>query len=278
MIGSTVFSMNSGNILPNSWNRVPGVYGQMGQDSRNAQAAQINQVMAGYGNVLNTQRADLNKAFGYLRGTNRAAMNDINKDFTKYSGQAAQDLIGRGLGNSTIQSSVQTGIKGAWAGARAAARAAFGQRMYDAYSRNALANSGLATQALSFLGNVDIGYPDPSMASMSGYGGFPVAPGGGGGGSLVVGDPNRPVGGFQPGWAHYGGPSGIDAVGGGGPMQAYGIPTTGQYAQGQMQDQGQGFWGQLADTAYGAANANNAVAAAQDASSNLMSLYADSMF
>lgn len=279
--GMSMFGGNPGGMLPNSWDKVPGMYGQFGQDSRNANAAIINQVMAGYGQVFNQQAGALNRAAGFLRGTNQANIRDINKGFTKLSGQSIASMVSRGLGNSTIRDSIQTGIANARADALSRSRAEFGTRMYDAYSRNALANSSIATQALGFLGNVNVGYPDPSMASMSGYGGFPVAPGGGGG-SLVVGDPNRPVGGFQPGWTHYGGASGVEpGPSGGGPMTAYGIKPV-QPGLGS----GPGFWEQSAGLVQDAWNQNYAdiqptfnYANAEEANNaQLMSLYADPMF
>lgn len=280
--GLSMFGGNPGGFLPNSWDKVPGLYGQFGQDSRNANAALINQVMAGYGQVFNQQSNALNRAAGFLRGTNKANIRDINKGFTKLSGQSIASMVSRGLGNSTIRDSIQTGIANARADALSRSRAEFGTRMFDAYRDNALANSSIATQALGFLGSTDIGYPDPSMASMSGYGGFQVAPGGGGG-SLIVGDPNRPVGGFQPAWTHYGGASGVEmGPSGGGPMTAYGMPVSAHLSVDPGGGSGGNMFGRLLNygtqAAAGAAMDYADVPPSYNADSQLMALYADPMF
>jgi hypothetical protein len=172
--------------------------------SRNANALMAQQINAGYDRVIAQQRRDLNRGFGFLRGTNRANIRDIDKEFTKLSGSIAQGLIDRGLGNSTIQGSMQTGVANARADAKSRSRAEFGDKLYKAYSNNALANSSLATQQLNFLGSIDIGYPDAgaylAASQQAGMGG-----GGMGSGQTVVGDMSRPTGGAQPAWAYYGG-------------------------------------------------------------------------
>lgn len=263
---------------PNPASGVQGIwnaYNQSQEASRAANADLAQQSLNWWGGIMDRNRADLNQAVGFLRGTNRANNRDIDKRFSALSGETAQGLIDRGLGNSTIQYSMQKGITNAHADALSRSRAEFGGRLYDAYARNAAANSGLAAQQLGFLSGINIGYPDmgafASMAALAGAGG---AGGAGGGGPSVVFDPSRPVGGALPAWAHYGG-VGVDpgvADGGmygnapiyGGNTVYNNIPTTSQWAMQQRAsnpvDTG-GMWGPLYAAVQSAGQAGSALSA-----------------
>ncbi len=171
--------------------------------SRNANQSLFERTVAGFGSVLSQQEAALAAAQANLRGTNRANVRSINRRFTAESGDIAQDLISRGLGNSTIQGSMQTGLARAHADALSGSRAAFGEKLYKAAADAATANSGLATQQLStLLSQTQIGYPDfgayANMAMMAGpsAGGFGSFAGGAPG--VMVGDMSRPIGGAGP--------------------------------------------------------------------------------
>jgi hypothetical protein len=119
---------------------------------------------------------------GGLRGANRSNVQDINRKYTALSGQSSQDLINRGLGNTTIQSSVQTGIAGSRSREVTASRNAFANIIAGYQSQIGLAGLGAAQQGLlaqtqlgeaglGFLGSIGIGAPNPgAYGSMSGMG------------------------------------------------------------------------------------------------------------
>lgn len=221
--------------LPNSWSSMPGwgaptsswmnAFKGWGQDSTAANQ-QLGQVFTSGSNAnLAEQKGALANAFGYLKGTNKANIMDINAGAKKTQGAVAQQLIGSGLGNSTIMGSMMTGVNLARQNALSHSRAAFGNLLYGAASQNALANSGLAQQQLNtqFAGT-HIGFPDMgAFAQMAGMAGAGMGGMGGGGQSFQY-DPSRPVGGPMPAWAHYGGGSGGggDIGGGGGGWGGYG--------------------------------------------------------
>lgn len=169
--------------------------------------------------ALPGQYANLSNAvLGGLRGANRSNVRDIQAKYTQLSGQQAQDMINRGLGNTTIQQSVQQGLAGNEAREVTASRNSFANLLAGYQSQLGLAGlaaqqQGLAAQqawgnsGLGFLGNINVGYPDRSAymsEASAGGSGMPIGYG-------------RPTGGFGPSDGLFApGAAPVDAGGGGG--------------------------------------------------------------
>jgi hypothetical protein len=79
-----------------------GILGGYASALQQQQAAQQN-VMAGYNNLQST-------VLGGLAGQGQARSADLAANYTMRQGREMQNLISRGLGNSTIQSSVTRGL------------------------------------------------------------------------------------------------------------------------------------------------------------------------
>lgn len=169
-----------------------------------ANAAQ-QQVTAGYGTL---QR----KVVQGLKGSNRANLQDIADQFTSLSGSMSQQMIDRGLGNTTVQQSVQRGVSADYAKERTRSQGAFAQLIASMRSQLGQARlqsqqqgigmmSGLQSDQLHYLASIASPYPDPGMYAQMAAG---LASGGGGMGMGMPGpSPGLgPTGGYTP---HYGG-------------------------------------------------------------------------
>lgn len=198
------------------------------QGSRDAQQQQIQAVLAQQAQAQAQQQAAIQAAqnryamakqntIAGLHGANRANLQDIADKYTAQSGQMAQQLINRGLGNTTVQASVQRGLiadqskeatrsKNEFAQTIAGYRSGMAGTMAQLGMQGAGMNYGAAMAPANFLAGINIGYPDRSQ-----YGSSFSGSASGGGGYI---DPSRPTGGpmpagfFDPG-------AGAAAVGGG---------------------------------------------------------------
>lgn len=196
----------------NLYNQTMGGYAQMIAQANAAQ--QQNQ--QGY---VNLQRGVMRN----LRGSNRANIQDIADQYTRASGVASQQMIDRGLGNTTIQQSVQRGVEQDFAKERTRSQGMFAQLVADYRSKLGLSRlqaqqqgigmmSGLQGQQLGYLASIAAPYPDPGMyAAMAAQ----LSGGGGGGGmGFTGGAPGiAPTGGYAPPIPQSGG---MDFFGGGG--------------------------------------------------------------
>lgn len=110
----------------------------------------MNQSVAGYNRVLQQLRADQsatiagynqlsNTVVGELTNLGRTAAADLSAQYTALSGQAAQDLTSRGLGNTTVASSVQRGLAFDKARADVALSESVGRQRADYLSQIGLA-------------------------------------------------------------------------------------------------------------------------------------------
>lgn len=210
-----------------------GNYNANWQASRNANQDLYNRTVSGFDSILSGQQSDLAGVSNEYRQRQRAVMQgltgandanerDINQRFAQLGGQSMQDLISRGLGNSTVLASTQRGLGQSQADALTRSRNDFARQIADMRTQwgmaslnqkqnSALANSGLANQqANSLLQNTQIGYPDMGayasmIASIPDTRNLDALLGGGGGGGMGGGgagllqfDPSRPVGGPGP--------------------------------------------------------------------------------
>ena len=82
-----------------NYNNILSGYQKTIADQMGAQGA----ITSGYNQLYNT-------VIGGIQGSNQANQTAIGQQYARQSGTAAQQLIDRGLGNTTVQQSVQRGI------------------------------------------------------------------------------------------------------------------------------------------------------------------------
>lgn len=230
------------------------------QDAANAQAQRQHNTQTQHYELENQIRGDLN-----LAGSTRKQ--EIQDQYAQLSGQQSQQLIDRGLGNSTIQASVNRGLGLDEAKAQnqlaeqiAGLRAQYGSNLGLAriaqHAQGSREATGLTEDQLNFMNSVQSPYPDAGLyaslaqqyeqaramekASGSGYGFNPASMGGGV--SYGPADPafGRPSPGMFGGGSSYSNPY---PTGGGyaasyaptGPTgYAGGVPQIGGYGKGVM--------------------------------------------
>lgn len=225
-------------------------------------AAQTNQnlyqqTMGGYANLLASTQAGWAQlqrgVMRQLRGSNRANIQDIHDKYAGLWGTMSQQLIDRGLGNTTVQQSFGRGLAQDEAKEVTRSRGSFAQLMANALMQvggNRLSALGQVGQnQLGYMASISAPYPDPgfyaSLAARQGAGG---GGGGGPGPSPIAGRPGGYVpdifGGGNPGFEFLGGgggavdPSFYGNAGPGGGQPAYG---------GQMAEPG--FWERMGNQA-----------------------------
>lgn len=196
------------------------------QQTMDEQKAAQQAVVAGYdqlqGDVLNR-----------LSGSNAAAIQAINDRYSHDQGKAAQQLVSRGLGNTTVQSAVNRGLSLDRAKAELGAQNQLQQNIANyqtqigmgklGYQGSAVGqNTSLAVKQLDWMDSVKAPYPDAGaymkVAEMKARAQPPMYPSfgpmGGGGGYPPIGGGYPPIGpGFPPGGG--GGGGGWQDVGGG---------------------------------------------------------------
>ncbi len=189
------------NINQQLHERVQGGYAQMLQQ---AQAANQG-VQAGYRQL---QRGVMRR----LAGTNRANIQDIADQYAARGGAMDQQLIDRGLGNTTVQQSVSRGLlqdrskevtrsQGAFAQMMAQYQSQLGQSRLSAMERGNNFLTGIQGRGIDSLERTSAPYPDIGIwAQLARAGGMG---GGGVSGAGLPGMPGphpgyRPVGGYAP--------------------------------------------------------------------------------
>lgn len=158
-------------------------------------SANYTNVLAGYQNAVGNQVGALGDiSGGYdqllqqvtqgIQGTSAAQSQAIKDAYAQQSGQASQDLINRGLGNTTVQQAVQRGLtldqqkaqtnlQNQMAQLTAGYQSQIGGAKLAAQQQAALANAALQQAQLGFMERVNAPYPDASLyGSLAGqYGG-----------------------------------------------------------------------------------------------------------
>lgn len=198
---------NATNINQQLHENVQSGYAQMLRDFQAAQGG----LQAGY-------RGLETRVLRRLRGSNRANIQDLSDKYTALSGQMSQQMIDRGLGNTTVQQSVQRGVaqdrakevtrsQGLYAQMMANAQMGIGGNALSAMQAGIMGASGIQQGAINAMERVSAPYPDPGLyASLAAQlaqgriptGGLPGMPG--------PSRPNSPIGGAGPqGAAFYSG-------------------------------------------------------------------------
>lgn len=143
------------------------------QQTRAQQTAAQDAIAGGYTGLYND-------VLGQLQGQGSSQREMINRDYAANLGRTSQQLIDRGLGNSTIQSSVNRGFEfdRALAGnalneqvARQYADYAsrLGQAGLDYRDRANMQNTQLAQNQLGWMNSVSAPYPDAGVYSQLAY-------------------------------------------------------------------------------------------------------------
>ncbi len=144
-------------------------------------------ILAGYQQTLGQQTkaqdaiaggyTDLyNNVLGQLGNQGQTQRNQINRDYASGLGRAGQQLIDRGLGNSTVQSSVNRGFEADRAMAGNALNEQVARQYADYASRLGTAgldyrnqanmqNTGQSNRQLDWMNSVNSPYPDAGMYS-----------------------------------------------------------------------------------------------------------------
>ncbi len=121
--GNLPFGSGGGEMFAAAGN--PAALGQAYQSAYNTALGQnqanYNNILQGYqqtiGNQTTAQQAITggytnlyNDVMGRIQGVDQSQRLDIQDQYAQQQGQASQDLINRGLGNTTVQQSVNRGI------------------------------------------------------------------------------------------------------------------------------------------------------------------------
>ena len=127
-----------------------------------------------YDNIYKNLDARYGDVLGRISNTNTSNLNDINRNAEALSGQASQQMVSRGLGNTTVQQNMQRAIAADRMREATRSNEAFAQlgagyadRIWQdrtaAQQSKAAALSSLGVAQNSALERVNVGYPDAGM-------------------------------------------------------------------------------------------------------------------
>lgn len=215
-------------------------YAKSYNDSLAMNRQNYNNVLTGYQNALTSQQqaqqglaagygALYNDVLGGIQNIGKARDQTIMDQARADSGKQNQQLINRGLGNTTVQSAVDRGIgydrdkslnqnAEAVAGLRAQYQSTLGQAALQQQATAYAQNTSLTGRQLDWMNSVNAAYPDAGMyGQLAGmYGQQGGAPAGGGGGVMPGGGGGAPGLGYMPRAAPSYYDSGVALTGGGG--------------------------------------------------------------
>ena len=148
-------------------------------------SANYNNILAGYQNTIGNQVGALgdvgggydqllNQVTSGIQGTQAAQAQAIKDAYAQQSGQAAQDMVSRGLGNTTVQQAVQrgltldqqkaqTGLQNQFAQLQAGYQSQIGGAKLAAQQQAAAMNAALQQAQLGFMERVNAPYPDAGL-------------------------------------------------------------------------------------------------------------------
>lgn len=253
-------------------------YQQSYNNSLAMNQSQYNNIMAGYQQTLaqhtTAQQAIqagyanlYNEVIAKVSGIGQARSNAINADSSRFLAKGSQQLIDRGLGNTTIQSSLNRGVESdrnarqlelsdSLAQMVGGYMSQIGQAGLQNQQRGLEDSTGLAKSQLDWMNSMTSKYPDAglyaSLAQQAGQNaGQQGAPVGSYGGGSFAGAPGPKVGYVPQGQPYYGGGGGMGAdIGGGGGgswmLDQYNSPSTANYGYGNWGGGGMGVGGQVA--------------------------------
>lgn len=237
------------------------------QQALSAQTTAQQAIQAGYSNLYN-------EVIGKVSGIGQARTNAINDDSARNLAGLSQQLIDRGLGNTTVQQSVARGVEGDRTRRLVENDESVARMLGDYMSSLGLAGlrsseqgvnnlTGLNLRQLDFMNSVTARYPDAGL-----YAGLAQQAGrnqGGYGGGAFAGGGAGPRVGYVPGGYYQagGGYFGPQATGGGGGSwlaSQYGAPSSAGMWDNYYGGGGSGVFGDV--SAAGSAMFGGALAAA----------------
>lgn len=141
---------------------------QTGYDQLRNDTSQI------YDNIYKNLDARYGDVLGRIAGTNTSNINDIGRNAQAASGAASQQMVSRGLGNTTVQQNMQRAIEADRARETTRSNEAFAQLGANYADRiwgdrtatqqnKAQMMAGLGQGQLSALERINAGYPDAGM-------------------------------------------------------------------------------------------------------------------
>lgn len=166
---------------------LPGNYQRAYTSALEMNKANYDNILRGYQDTLARQQAadeavgrgytDVRRIVGeQIADTGRARATDIDRTYTALSGQTAQGLINRGLGNTTVQNALQAGIVGdrdraqtnlanQMAELRAGYEGRLGLAEMGFQADKAARESALQQNQLQWMNSVNAPYPDAGLYS-----------------------------------------------------------------------------------------------------------------
>jgi hypothetical protein len=150
-----------------------------------------------YNDLINFLNMRYQRGLGNLQGAGDQALEDVDRDYERMAAGADQDLINRGLRNSTVRQSVQRGHQDDRQSNRRRVQE-------DVRKERAQTDAVLSGDVLSAMERRTDEYPDQNMIAqltmaLGGAGYYPMAGGGGGGGqqpAWIDPTPGQPGGGL----------------------------------------------------------------------------------
>lgn len=235
VMGGTNYG-NIGGALPSGAGN--GTYGSDYQSALGYNQANYNNILAGYGQTMQSQQQAQNQVnqgwtglqnqvAGLLSTQGQSQAQQIQNQYTASAGQLNQQMTDRGLGNTTVQDAVQRGNQQSqelalnnnsqnYAGLMANSMSQLGVGGLNQLSNAYQQNTGLAQNQLNWMNSVNAPYPN--QANYQTRGGMAAGGGGNRGAAAGLGYmPTAAPGGYDSGTA----PSyGYSGSGG-----AYGAPA-----------------------------------------------------
>lgn len=182
--GANAFAGLGGNPQ-DSLSQLGAIYGQQYNAALDMNKALFNASQSGYENLrgqLDQQYQGIQGGYnqlgqdvqGMISGSNASNITDINANYSAQAGKASQDMVSRGLGNSTVQQNMQRAIaldraraitqsqnQFAQLGANYASQ--IGQGGLAAQMQGANVQANLGSQQMNALNQVNAPYPNASV-------------------------------------------------------------------------------------------------------------------
>lgn len=232
---------------------VAGAYGQAYNSALAMNQSNYNNILSGYQRALSSQTTAqeaiasgysnlYNDVIGKIQGIGQARSTEIDDASARNLASSSQQLIDRGLGNSTIQTAVNRGVETDRTRRQIENDESIAQMQAQYMSNLGLAGlgsreaqlrdtTGLVTRQLDWMDSVQSKYPDPGLyASLASQAGANRGNAGGGfGGGSFFGANGRPIGGLgyvpSPAPSYGGGGYGHSVGGGfGGSLYDWAVP------------------------------------------------------
>lgn len=129
-----------------------------------------------YGTIFKSYTQNMGDVLGRIAGTNSSNLRDIDTAYTAQSAKSAQDMISRGLGNSTVQQNMQRAIaldrerartnsQNQFAQLEASYMDRIGQNFINSQENAAAARTALGSEQARFGASVQAPYPNAGMYS-----------------------------------------------------------------------------------------------------------------